>query len=220
MDDDAAQRRNRSSEEFDMRRAIEAWGRPIMPNARVVHELVVAQECRIDMAFIGPDYLVGVEIKSSRDTLDRLDNQWRVFRNHLPCVYVAVAPKWIGYEHHIPRMDKILCDVTGDAPRLDFYYHHPLRDTRRQVTVQMLELLWAAEARAIAIRKRLDVTKSTPLYKMIPIMARALTGDEIVREVCRELRARDAFPKAKDHPPSDPPTYVSASDVREERGRT
>jgi hypothetical protein len=39
------------------------------------------------------------------------------------------------------------------------------------------------------------------------MLARALTGDEIVREVCRELRARDAFPKCDGHPPSDPPIY-------------
>lgn len=56
-----------------MRRAIEAWGRERWPDARLVHELVVAQERRIDMAFIQPGNIVGIEIKSSRDTLDRLD---------------------------------------------------------------------------------------------------------------------------------------------------
>lgn len=41
-------------------------------------------------------------------------------------------------------------------------------------------------------------------------VARALTGDEIVREVCRELRARDAFPRRPDHPASDAPIHEAA----------
>ena len=34
---------------------------------------------------------------------------------------------------------------------------------------------------------------------------KAVPRPEKVREVCRELRARDAFPKHAKHPPSDPP---------------
>ena len=45
---------NRSAEEFEMRRTIEAWGREKWPRSRVVHELVIANKCRIDMAFIEP----------------------------------------------------------------------------------------------------------------------------------------------------------------------
>lgn len=178
----------------------------MFPGARLVHELVVG-ECRIDMAFITRDALYGIEIKSSRDTLDRLRDQLRVFRASLPCIYLAVAPKWRSESGIIfGGVERIYCDVSGETPEISSYAT-PLRDVNRKITVQMLDLLWAAEARAIAMRNRLDVTKTTPLYKIVPILARALTGNEIVREVCRELRARDAFPKAKDHPPSDPPIY-------------
>ena len=192
-----------------MRRAIEAWGRERWPDARLVHELVVAQERRIDMAFIQPGNIVGIEIKSSRDTLDRLDEQVRVFTAHLPQVIVAVAPKWVEKSTpHFSRSDTVVVHggIVGGWP----IYNKP----RRQVTVQMLELLWADEARSIAFRMRLSQNSRLTLTEAIPLLARTLTGDEIVREVCRELRARDAFPKAKDHPPSDPPIYVSASDVR------
>ena len=63
---------NRSSEELEIRAAVETWGRAKWPGSRVVHELVTGS-CRIDMAFIQSDHIAGVEIKSSRDRLARLD---------------------------------------------------------------------------------------------------------------------------------------------------
>jgi len=75
----------------------------------------------------------------------------------------------------------------------------------------MLRLLWADEARAIAARMRVSYHPRSPLYTLIPALARALTGDEIVKEVCRELRAREAFPIAPDHPPSDPPILIEGA---------
>ena len=188
-----------------MRRALEAWGRERWPDARLVHELVVAQERRIDMAFIQPGNIVGIEIKSSRDTLDRLDEQMRVFTTHLPQVMVAVAPKWVEKSTpHFSRSDTVVVHggIVGGWP----IGNRP----RRRITVQMLELLWAEEARAIAFRMRLSQNRRLTLTDAVPLLARALTGDEIVREVCRELRARDAFPKSPDHPPSDPPIRLAA----------
>lgn len=192
----------RSAEEFAMREAISAWGRARWPRARVVHELVVADR-RIDMAFIEPDNLVGVEIKSSRDTLDRLESQIRTFCEYLPCVVAALAPKWgtHGIAPCCGADDSFFCDATADPA----IYGVGRIAVRRQVTVQMLRLLWAAEARAVAARTRVSFDKRLTLRDAIPMLARALTGDEIVREVCRELRARDAFPRHAGHPTSDPP---------------
>lgn len=202
---------SRSSEEFAMRGAIAAWGRPIWPRTRIVHELVVAGERRIDMAFIGPDSIIGVEIKSSRDTLERLSEQMRVFKAHLPLVILAVAPKWTDktggpYDY---ADDKIIVDHHQVEPENRTI--SPWVRPRQTVTVQLLELLWASEARAIASRTRVSCDKRLPLRTALPLLARALTGDEIVREVCRELRARDAFPRYAGHPASDPPIFESVS---------
>lgn len=193
--------RNRSSEEFTMRAVIEAWGRPRWPDARLVHELVVGQ-CRIDMAFIRPDQIIGVEIKSSKDVMDRAEKQTTTFTRHLQTVIVAVAPKWKDLKHgFLPHWNGCETVCCGDEVTYPF-----LRlKCNRAVTSAMLELLWASEARQIAGRFRVPSTQSTPLYKLLPELARKLTGDEIVAQVCQELRARDAFPKGKDHPPSYPP---------------
>lgn len=199
---------NRSAEEFEMRRTIEAWGREKWPRSRVVHELVIANECRIDMAFIEPTNIVGVEIKSSRDTLDRFENQMRVFSAHIPLVIAAVAPKWLDEHNWFIAAERcpnwVIC--AGGRVESGGYIAEP----RREITAQMLALLWADEARAIAARAGIRLERQTPLYKVVPMLARALTGDEIVRETCRELRARDAFPRRADHPPSDSPIYEAA----------
>jgi hypothetical protein len=69
----------------------------------------------------------------------------------------------------------------------------------------MLSLLWAQELRNVAGRLCINLHKKATMVQNIAEIARKATGDEIVREVCRELRARDAFPKSPAHPPSDPP---------------
>lgn len=154
------------------------------------------------MALICPNRIIGIEIKSSKDVLDRADAQIRAFVNHFQTVIVAVAPKFRDAKHgHLPHWhgaDTLECGEVVNA-------NYCLFKENRLITTQMLNLLWAAEARNVAARLRVSHTKSTPLYSIVPEIARKATGDEIVREVCRELRARDAFPKAKDHPPSDPP---------------
>ncbi len=200
------QRRNRSSEEFAMRRTLMDWARPRWPNARIVHELVVGEN-RVDMALISPDRIIGIEIKSSKDVLDRADAQVKTFVSHLQTVIVAVAPKHRHPKHGwLPNWsgaDTVECGEKVEAKHCAF-------KENRLITTPMLHLLWADEARNVAARLRISHSKSAPLYSIVPEIARKATGDEIVREVCRELRARDAFPKAKDHPSSDPPIILVA----------
>jgi len=196
-------RANRSSEEFEMRRALAEWGRVRWPEARLVHELVVWQTRRIDMAWILPDTIIGAEIKSSRDTLDRLDAQLQSFTRCLPLTVLALAPKWADREHRYRQRGVNVCVVSpgADAPVTGHMHNAP----ERAVTVQMLDLLWAEELRGVARRLTINLPKQATRLQSIAEIAQLATGREIVREVCHELRARDAFPKSPDHPPSDPP---------------
>lgn len=211
---------NRSTEELAMRDAVAAWGRKRWPSARMVHELVVSDR-RVDMAFIGREHLVGVEIKGPKDTLDRLDDQIATFCDHLPEVWLAVHPRWTrtvevlrGSKNHVYLDDDgrgrvrnwIAVDPDDAEPVKHHYMGQPTID--RTVTAPMLHLLWRDEAVAIAARMRVAIAKREPLRNIVPELARKLTGDEIVREVCRELRARAAFPA---HPPSDAPIAGEAA---------
>ncbi len=212
---------NRSSEELAMRDALDAWGRTRWPDARVVHELVTGA-CRIDMAFVSPDHLVGVEIKSSRDTLDRLKAQEEAFAACIPELWVALAPKWQGKSNEAGYHTGVVIVADG---RVDHtirfrsgsghdYAFERKPDLNRALTVPMLDLLWRNELHAIAARVGAWKPKGTPARPvLIGAIARALTGDQIVAEVCRELRARDAFWR------SDPPVVLPGYTAADMPGR-
>lgn len=183
---------NRSSEELAMRDHVEAWGRARFSDARVFHELVIG-ECRLDIAFIRPKDLIGVEIKSSKDVLTRLEKQKRIFGQCLPEFWLAIAPKWKDSPDKPYFRNEIIVGENGVEPPL-YGGWQPFRNSG--VYSAMLELLWADEARSIAARKGCLSGKNTPRHAVIPELALRLTGAEILEEVCRELRGRSTKFKA------------------------
>lgn len=191
---------NRSSEELMMRDQIETWGRGRWPDARVFHELVVS-DCRVDIAFIRPRDLIGIEIKSSKDVLTRAEKQVRVFGMHFPEFWVAIAPKWKDHPDKPYCYNEIVVDESG-VDRGVYGGWRPQRNGQCYST--MLGLVWADEARAIAGRKGCLSNKRQSLASLLPELALRLTGGEILEEVCRELRSRPTKFKA------DPPVYEGA----------
>lgn len=183
---------NRSSEELEMRQAVEAWGRARLPGCRVMHELAV-NSCRIDLAFVGDADLIGVEIKSSRDTLDRLDRQWDEFNYCLPEVWLAVAPKY-AWGKRPPGGKWIANEIVVDGATIvsDGTPFQKKRGADRNwhVLSAMPMILHVAENRRILDRYQIKFPKNAPQRVMQPLIARHLTGDQIMREVCIELRSR------------------------------
>lgn len=190
-----------------MRDLATKWGRARWPGCRVVHELVV-NECRIDMAFIQKDHIAGLELKSSRDVLDRLENQVKTFSAVLPELWVGIAPKWCDeVSAHTRYQTGLVCfDVeNGETRSACPYRNHAEVD--RTITVPLIDLLWRDETASIAHRMCVPIKKREAMCRIVPLLVRKLTGDEIVREVCRELRGRNAFPE---RPKSDAPILEAA----------
>lgn len=203
-----------STELTEMTRAVAAWGRARWPGARVIYEHRVGG-CRIDVMFALPDHLVGVEIKSSRDTFDRLAEQMRQFSHEIPELWLAVAPKWLEKATD-PNDDRVPWSVGrlvvangiasesvrglyGQAPS----YPHPARPDV-MLTAPMLHLLYRNEAHDLARRYGIKAPATMPLYKLVPLLARKLTGDQIVAEVCGALRSRPVAGWASDALPAEP----------------
>lgn len=109
----------RSVEEQAIRIDVVARLRELLPDPRIVHELNVAGQGtnRIDVAAITTDVIVGVEIKSQKDTLKRLDAQWAAFSKCCHLVIVAAHEK-----HFTPYRSPGWRD---DAPP-DIDLNHPL----------------------------------------------------------------------------------------------
>jgi hypothetical protein len=180
------------SEELAMRAAVTAWGRARWPDCRVLHELAMGER-RIDLVFVAQSDLIGVEIKSGRDRLDRLDGQMKEYGRYLPEVWVAVAPRWRDHEDVIHRRGNLLVvPSTGNAfIQKPAPGERPYRD--ELVCSRVLELLWYDEAARIAVRTDVvphRVPKQFRKDKLLKLLARLLTGNQILTEVCRELRER------------------------------
>jgi hypothetical protein len=187
-------------------------------DARVIHELPLRYSSnRIDLAAVTPSEIISVEIKSSRDTSDRLEAQIRAFLPVSARVIVALAPadnldlpgkmqstkggsRWvkhwteaqailerIGSGQHIERWT--VCHETGRIEQ-------PYWDRRYQVpwTARMLDMLWNSELETITGGRT-----GTHEY-LVRVADMTLTGAAARRAVCRALRARAAFDVASDPP--------------------
>lgn len=194
--------------------------RKLFPSSRIVHELNVAGtgSNRIDVAAITSQVIVGLEIKSERDTLKRLDEQWSAFNRCCHFVIVAAHDKHFAEYREDGRRD--------DVPS-DWHLNHPLflgkwamekhvwrwptpvehrhggwfrfdhvRDVQDQPkAADMLFMLWAEELRDECSRHRLPSSSRINRPEMVKNMVWLMTGREICEAVCRRLRMR-AFAEA------------------------
>ena len=187
-------RANTSAEEQEIRAAVEIWGRQRFGDVRVIHEFALGER-RIDMVFVCKDDIVGVEIKGPRDSLSdgRLAHQLREFNFYLPEVWLAIAPRWRKHADVRRQRNLLLPSEEGLAIVKDKGdgKFRPERD--EFFCSRLIELLWVDEAARIA--QRTDVIPGVtltrePTWKVKRMLARMLSGHEIVKQVCIELRAR------------------------------
>jgi hypothetical protein len=122
---------------------------PNNPPTRIIQELGVSQgSARIDLAVVN-GRLDGFEIKSERDTLERLPEQVRLYskvfdrltlvvgRSHLNAA-VAIIPEWWGI---------VAADPASDGP--DLIEVRPGTQNPELDPLALVELLWRDEALAV-----------------------------------------------------------------------
>lgn len=163
-------------------------------NVRLVHEMgVLAGECRVDLAVIN-GRLEGFEIKSERDSLERLPRQVEAYgkvfdrmtavcaERHLEKV-LATVPAWWGVEAARPRGDSVRI-VRERAPK-----------TNRALEPKAIaQLLWRAEA--LQALEELDAAgglRSKPRDVLWTALAEALPERELRRLVRERLRSRECW---------------------------
>lgn len=161
--------------------------RVLMPTARIIHELNVGTgKCRIDLAAVARDRIAFVEIKSRKDTLDRLTEQVRVCRP--VCHDMAVCYASERWDYGTVSRQASGCQIwpEGDQPRWSFWdcYEPPHSGA-------MLNLLWAEELRAEAERAGLQPSRRDSRSPLMKRLWLSLTGQQLVEAVCRQLRGRE-----------------------------
>lgn len=198
-----------SSAEREIRDYAAARLRQMLPDARIIHELVVGR-CRADLAAVELEQITLVEIKSERDTLDRLDNQLKSF-SQVGDVIVIAHEKWFdttpydtGHPRHVPGPG--LARHVGtqlwsypEVPDRKMYGRWTLSPWRHERaaprSASVLALLWRTELLVEAQRHRIACGSRSTVTRLVRDMAWHMTGAEIARAVCRQLRQR-RFPEA------------------------
>lgn len=166
--------------------------RVLMPDARIIHELnVETGTCRVDLAAVAPTRLVLAEIKSRKDTLDRLPKQTKLFAPACHRLIVVYASeRWT-----VETIYKAT-DYGAEVWPEDRQKWWTIRDTFRPPnTSAMLNLLWRAELFAEATRANLQPNRRADRKTLMAALWEHLTGRQIVEAVCRRLRVRH-FPVA------------------------
>jgi hypothetical protein len=217
----------KSSDELEIRSYVVSRLRTLMPSARIIHELNVAGQGtnRIDVAAVTTTAVVGVEIKSKKDTLKRLDEQWKAFRQCCHFVFVAAHEKHFvdwrndGRRDDVPSdahlnhplflgkwsMEKHTLQYPKQPPRRYGSSFNPHTDVLTQPrALYLLEMLWASELQAECHRHRISCNSRSTRGEMIRDMVWMMTGKEICHAVCRQLRGR-VFAEA------DPPIFETTA---------
>ncbi|MBS0258361.1 MAG: hypothetical protein JSR13_11685 [Proteobacteria bacterium] len=216
----------RSFDEQEIRNAVVIRLRELMPGARIVHELNVAGQGtnRIDVAAIGTEHIVAVEIKSRKDVLKRLDEQWKAFNEVAHFVIVAAHEKHFADYREAYWRDEVPSERHLNHPLFFgkwlsafrvWPYPMPAPDGKGRIRLDgshwffdrykhleriprataMLNMLWATELQAECRRHSVSCSSRSTRPEMIRTLAWNLTGKEITHAVCRQLRQR-AFAEA------------------------
>lgn len=197
---------NSSEEERDMRAGVIAWALERWPDAVVLQELPVGP-LRIDLAFVTPSRIVGVEVKSSRDTLARMNAQLAEFTSCMPEVWLAMAPSWWeallipgaqARHGEIPFKVGRLCAAGSEVSE-----RYPIGNgpwggrpalVDRAMTSPVLHLLTRDEILDICATRSVFFKKSETKPNLLARVARALTGDEVIAATSESLRRRAKGP--------------------------
>ena len=214
---------NRSAEELRMRELVVDELRSMYFGARIIHELPLRySHRRIDLAAVTEEDIIAVEIKSSRDVVDRLEDQLRGFIPVASRIIVALAPKWnpkrelvwvkdesgrqLGVYPPPSKAQEVIqrvggpvstwtvCAETGKVEHWDGRW----AATHRPWSCKLLDLLWRAELFQVAFEHGVYVPKSAPHATVRDACEAAMTGRQVRRAVCKALRQRNAFDKASD----------------------
>ena len=116
------------------------------PDTLVIDELGLAHaKCRIDVAVIN-ECIHGYEIKSAKDTLDRLSTQIDIYRQTLQKLTIVAAPKHVaGIMTRAPEWCGLITAAQGPRGGISF---HMVRNTVANPDVDpvmMAHLLWRNE---------------------------------------------------------------------------
>jgi len=194
----------RSAAEWEIRDAVLVHARAEFPGARIVHELVVGGS-RADLAVIGRERLILVEIKSEKDGLDRLGSQLRDYLRAAHDVVAVLHRRFFDTTPYADGSARLAAPQDLSGPVKIWAYPEPSREVgfglyrwrwpppslRQPHSAHLMALCWRAELIEIASRHRIAFSSRARISDLVALCAWHMTGQEICLAVCGALRRRD-----------------------------
>ena len=195
----------RSEAETEIRDAVVARLRHYRPGARIMHEVNILRGVhRVDVLAVDPAELIMVEIKSARDTLDRLADQVAAMQ---ACSHIAIAAL---HRKFMPEPEDLnRATVKGLPNDLTYWWHpgaqdmaeahHPAfawpePDTAKSLQVALppdaLSILWREELAELCFDAGIRVPPHARMREMTSAIRWGATGRQITRGICKALRRR------------------------------
>lgn len=204
----ATRRGHAGRSELALRNALETFCRERWPGARICHEMVMGEgRVRADVVAIGEEHIAAFEVKGQFDDTTRLLHQVGMYQLCVPEVWMVVPTGRHSEDakvlrHLLPSLGLLVGSGQSAANHYEFDAKNfglkvEAEAAPRPVYVEMmLEMLWRAELAAVCGRTRsLTVSARTTRAIMVKALL-ALQVEELQREVCIELRARNALWRA------------------------
>ena len=193
--------------ELALRNSLEAFARKRWPDARICHEMVMGErKVRADVVAVDPAYIAAFEVKGEYDDTTRLLHQVGMYQLCVPEVWMVVpvgrhAEDARILRHLLPSVGLLVGAGTSqrnhyefDGKDFDLLVEAEL-DPRPVHVEMMLEMLWRDELVGVCTRLRVALSKKPTRPEMIKKLI-DLPATELQREVCTELRGRDALWRA------------------------
>lgn len=197
----------RSSAEAEVREAVVAHLRSIRPSARIIHEINCSSfgPNRIDVLAVSPVDILAVEVKSSKDKLDRLPAQIASMKACSHHVFAALHEKHLrpwGSDGKLGVMtpDEARGAIVWAFPRMERKGHVECRsewiERDRWVKPKAclppgaIHLLWREELQAICASLGISGVSKINMPEAIDAITWRMTGEQITRTICATLRAR------------------------------
>lgn len=169
------------------------------PDTLVIDELGLAHaKSRIDVAVIN-GCIHGYEIKSARDTLDRLATQIEIYRRTLQKLTIVAAPKHVSHiMSHTPEWCGVIAAVQGPRKGIRFSVVRNATANPDVDPVMMAHLLWRDEVLSLldqAGYARNELRR--PRKQLYEMLCEAMTVREITAAIRAFMVQRQTW---RDHP--------------------
>lgn len=196
----------RSEAEGEIRGAVVARLREIMPDCRIIHEInACGGGNRIDVLAVTRDRIAAVEIKSARDKLDRLPEQIKAMRGVAHHVFAALHEKFLK---QLDRLGFVRPDEARGAslwvyPRTErkgeyecgpeWNLYASRWDTPRAcLPPDAIHMLWREELVEVARACDVPRVSQTDMPGLVDAVRWRLSGRDLTLAICGALRARAA----------------------------